>query len=224
MFLQESLSFSSGSLLSKVMKGDLAFYGPLELRKIFIERFSLSPRSRLQWAQLNNHLFLRIDPNAPPSALAGHGDKGYFVPADTFNGPIYELSYPRRDKGELVASKLLWHLFGEGQFYFDQSLPLTPPTPDMKGDDVTFGQCVDYLLNSKMSYQQVVPVYQRYLSYKAAVVDGHLRAGRGGEEREFLQRELSSLSEMDLLLAKRYPLWSGQFSGRGFQAQLIRLE
>ena len=223
-FLQQSFSLDLGGLFAKVVKGDFAFNGSLKLRKAFIERFSLGPRARLQWAQLNNHLFLRIDPNSPPSPLAGYRDKVYFVPADTFNGPIYELHFIRRDRGEVVATRLLGHLFGEGQFYFDRPPPTTMPVPDMAENDITFGQCVDFLLSSTMSYEQIVPVYRRYLSYVTAMVDLHLRGQGSDEERKFLQRQLSSLSEMDALLSKRHPQWAGSFSGRGFQAQLIRLE
>ena len=224
--LQDALSLNANQFINQVMALDLRFNGLLKLRKALTDRFELTPKAQFQWAQLNDHLFLRVSSHHTHS-LQGRLVKVYLIPVDTFNGPIYELSYPGRDQGVVVGLTLLQHLFDEGRFYFDERTPVSPPSEDTSLEDINFGQCIDYLLNSQMTYEQVDPVYRRYLQYVTTAVDFYFqsddRKSQGQAERKFLAGELSSLVEMDRLLSKRYPQWATFFSGKGFQTQLDRL-
>lgn len=198
--LEQALALNIDLLIDKIKNANLAISGLIQLRQTLIDHFELNPLSQMQWLQANDHLFLKINPRSLEDRLV----KNYLLAMGDFHRPIYELTYFDRDRGAVVAASLLQYLFEEGDDY---------------GEGVAIGQYIDNLINSQMSYEQIAPLYNDYLTYIREVVD----SVQSREEQKFLAGQLSSLGEVDRLLSRRHPQWAEQFAGRGFQAQLDRL-
>lgn len=222
--LLSSFTLNTSSVLSNLVNVDWTVNGLARLRKFFVQQFQLTPQSQIQLAQLNNHHFLKINPQ-PIQVAQGHLAKAYFIPVDTFNGRIYELNYSSRDKGEFAALKLLQHLFQGGRFYFDEPWPVSTSAIDLA--QASFGQCLDYLLNSQTTDAQITSLHQRYLGHVDELALSHANRKvdkpQKQAERKFLLQEFSSLSEIERILVQRYPVASKNFAGDGFQFQLDRL-
>ena len=214
--LRLAFSFDIKVLIDRMSKGHFVFAGFLQLRQDILKRFGMDVDARVQWAKINNRTFLRVIPKR--SLIPNLPSKMYFIPIDTFGGPIYQINYFERKKGEVVAQTLLQYIFNESKFYFEEEM-------DSNVGDLTLGQCLDHLLGSGLSYDQWLPLYRHYYSYVGEVLEDHFkREGNKANERKFLLREISSLAEAEGVLAKRYKQWSERFGSRGFQFFLRKLK
>ena len=218
--LEDALSLNTGMLLDKITSLNFSYSGLLKLRSIFVHHFGLNPSSQIQRMKLNNHIFLRINPQE--QTTLGTMEKVYLMPMDSFNGPIYEINYSKRGKGEVVAVGLLQLLFDEGRFYFDQPPPVASPSDEA---DATLGQCIDTFLNAKASPEQLIVLHQSYHNYLEALVSSHLERGpsQRAQERKFLLQELSSLSELERVFSKRHQSLAERAAQQGFQIQWDRV-
>ena len=219
--LKMSFALNISSVISNIISGNFSVNKLAQLRQFFVEEFQLAPQSQIEIVKLNQRHFLKINPE-PLNMTIGRFVKIYLIPIDTFRGMIYELSYFNRDGGEIVALKLLRHLFTGGHFIFDG-----PPSIPFKEDlsQVTLGHCMDHLFSFRPEdHSKADIVYKGYLNYVNEVSLAH--AGREVSksekeaERTFLLEELSSLSEVE-------GIWSRVKKAsvsKGFQYQRDRLK
>ena len=224
--LKKSLSFNTNNLIDNILLFNYDTSQLLKLRQIFLEKFNITPNDQVQFVNLNNHQFLKINIHPPPTQ-ANSWVKEYFIPIDTFNGLVYELTYPEKDRGKVVALKLMQYLFGTGgRFYFDEPWPFPPPSTTEEAQ-ATLGQCIDALLNPNTNYSQLAPLYQRYLNHLDQIAHTYAQKTEAEDKKStawaFLLGELSSLSELERFLIKKYPAWAENFSDHGFQYQLERM-
>ena len=225
--LKMSFALNTSSVIGHIISGNFSINKMARLRQFFIEEFQLTPQSQIQTVKLNQHRFLKINPE-PLNTATERLTQVYFIPIDTFRGPIYELTYFNRDGGELVGLKLLQYLFTGGRFYFDRPLlPFSPPSEEDLSK-VTFGQCIDYLFPSKIDDLKKAIVYKRYLNYLDEVLLFHAHRevpkSQKEAERTFLLEELSSLIEMEGLVMRRWPELEKHLMPKGLQYQLNRLK
>ena len=196
--LKMSFALNISSVVSNIMSGNFSVNKLARLRKFFVDEFQLTPQSQIQIVELNQRRFLKINPD-PLKVTREQLVKIYLIPIDTFRGMIYELNYFNRDGGEVVALKLLQHLFTGGRFVFDGS-----PFPSFNKDlsSVTLGHCMDYLFSFQSeNHSKADIVYEGYLDYVNKVILDHVgrevSKSEKGPERTFLLQELSSLSEIE---------------------------
>ncbi|MCY4644579.1 MAG: FHA domain-containing protein [Bacteriovoracales bacterium] len=216
--LEKALGLNIGDLIGEITSGRLAVMGLTHIRKVFIDHFKMTPDSSVQWIELSESPFLKIDVLKTP--FENVSAKSYLMRIDSTQAPLYKLSYASRDKGENAARTLLELLRDGGNF--------GPPSSSPSQEKISLGRCIDLLLNAKTPYSKIESLYAYYLNYMKELIESHQLHNttflKKNAERAFLIRELSSLKELDILLSKRYPEWNQSFSGRGFQSLLDEME